>query len=54
MDIFIQSDAHLRFENKMKIGSPVMAKSLLTKSVKTRQAAYEVNDLITSGIYQNK
>ena len=49
MDIFVKSDIHKRFSDTMARGSPVKAGPLVTQSMKIREAAEDVNDLLTSG-----
>ena len=49
MDVFVKSDIHHRFSATMARGSPVKAKTLLSPSLKMREAAEVVNDLIASG-----
>ena len=49
MDHFVKSDIHQRFSDTMAKGSPVKAKSIVSQSLKFKEAAEDVNDLITSG-----
>jgi len=49
MDMFVKSDIHQRFSEAMAKSSPVKAKALVSQSLKIREAAEDVNDLIASG-----
>jgi len=48
MDVFVKSDVHQRFSDAMAKGSPVKATALVSQSFKIREAAEDVNDLLTS------